>query len=37
VPLQRWEDSGDSRLKPADVPRMAVDLARIRHRYRRQG
>jgi len=37
LPLTRWIDSGDSRLKPSDVPRMAADLARIWHRYRWHG
>lgn len=37
VPLQRWIDSGDSRLTAADVPRMAADLARIWVRYRLRG
>jgi dolichyl-phosphate beta-glucosyltransferase len=37
IPLRRWIDAGDSRLKATDVLRMAGDLARIYYRYRRPG
>lgn len=34
-PLAQWIEVGDSRLKPIDLPRAAIDLARIYLRHRR--
>lgn len=33
VPLREWAEVGQSKLRPMDLPRMAVDLLRIRKKY----
>jgi dolichyl-phosphate beta-glucosyltransferase len=35
LPLRQWRDTGDSRVRVTDYARAALDLLRIRRRYRR--